>query len=106
MKLFEITPKQRAWIDKQSPALQALIEKRPYNLAYRYKPTGDRALLISYSGEAVNLAVNDAFDQRLLGISPDAIEEMDVPDDQILGAPLTEPAKVFAAVGDLARAMS
>jgi hypothetical protein len=83
----------RAWLDERPAAIKTMAQRHPPDRLYRMRSTGCRVTLHSYSedgtvtvfvGGQFNLVV---FERRVFGVSPDDLEECDLPDEtERLGA--------------------
>jgi hypothetical protein len=100
-KIVDWTPKQEAawakWVDSRPKVIQDLAERIPPNRLYLLKSSGHRVIPYSYSEDgtltvAVLAEYNAvAFERRVFGISPDDLEECDLPEPgEILGSCLTQ----------------
>jgi hypothetical protein len=95
----------REWVESRPPEVKAMCERLPPNLLYRMNSTGQRVTLHSYS-ENGTVTVNVTgeynfvtFERQVFGISPDDLEECDLPGpDELIGAVLTEDTEVDAFI--------
>lgn len=85
------------WVSTRPAVIQALCRRLPPDRLYLLKSSGHRVTLHSYSDDGT-VTVDVAgeynqvmFERRVFGISPDNLEECDLPgDSESLGAVLTE----------------
>ena len=88
-KWVEWTEEQRAgwneWLASRPPVIQELAAKLPGDRLYRVKATGQRGTIYSYSESGTVMLVVDGtycrvmFGQKVFGLSPDDLEECDLP---------------------------
>lgn len=73
------------WVASRPAAIQAMIRRHPPGRLYLLKTTGQRVLIHSYLEDGtVKVDVNAEFNatvlpRRVFGISPDDLEECDLP---------------------------
>lgn len=102
--LQEFTPKEAKswarWVKSRPAAVQALCERFPPNRLYRLKSTGDRVTIVSYFEDGtlkvdVSAEFNATlFERQVFGISPDDVEECDLPDPAEPKGALMSPEQV------------
>lgn len=93
------------WVATRPPIIQELIALLPPDRLYRMKTTGSRVTLVSYAEDrTVTVFVSGEFnavmfDRQVFGVSPDNLEECELPaKDDFLGTLLTEPEQVDAFI--------
>lgn len=95
------------WVATRPPEVQSLCNRLPPDRLYRMKSTGHRVTLYSYSEDGtVTVDVTGEYnavvmERRVFGISPDDLEECEMPGSgETTGTLLTEPEEVNAFIGD------
>ena len=116
MNLHDPTPTELAeweeWCDSRPPAIAEVARRLPPWKLYRLKSTDQRVTIAVYdepldektgepSGDPVTLQVDVdgrfnfvIFERRVFGVSPDDLEECDLPEGEVVGALFTEEAEV------------
>jgi hypothetical protein len=98
------------WVKTRPPVVRAVCEKLPPDRLYRLKSTGARVTLYSYSEDGtVTVDISGTynalvFERQVFGISPDDLEECDLPvEGEPLGVLLQTEEEIDACI-DLIRA--
>lgn len=93
------------WVATRPPAVQELCKRLPPDRLYRMRSTGKRVTLFLYCEDGtVTVSVTGEFnvvifDRQVFGISPDDLEECDLPPrGELLGTGLTTDEDVDAFV--------
>lgn len=74
------------WVAERPAVIQEMIRRLPVNRLYRMKSTGHRCTIYSYNeDETITVNVTGKFNRvmfgrRVFGVSPDDLEECDLPD--------------------------
>ena len=108
-KIIEWTEKQRRewdkWVANRPAVIQELCRRLPGDRLYRLKSYNQRVTLCSYSEDGtVTVIVSGkynfvTFDRKVFGISPDDLEECDLPDpEELIGTVFTEKKDIYAFI--------
>jgi hypothetical protein len=96
----------KAWVATRPECVRVLCERLPPDRLYLLKSSGHRVFMYSYQENGtVTVCVTGeynalTFERLVFGISPDDLEECDLPGpDEVLGAVLTEQEDVDAFIG-------
>lgn len=95
----------REWVETRPTTIQDLCRRLSPDRLYLLKTSGHRVTLYSFSEDGtVTVNVSGeynalAFDRQVFGVSPDDLEECDLPGtDEVIGTVLTEAQDVEAFI--------